>query len=82
MEILTADVPWTPESVERREQARQRIYELNDELPRFLSEYYFITRDMDGLEQFLPLFEGVMKIELLSPIEGEVLRMEITPLGY
>ena len=61
-----ADVPWTPESVERKEQARQRIYELDDELPSLLSQYYLITRDMDGLEQFLPLFEGVMEI-ILSP---------------
>ena len=82
VEILTTDVPWTPEVGEWRDRARHRLYELDDELPRLLSQYYLITRDMDGLEQFLPLFEGLMEIELLSPIEGEVLRMEITPLGY
>ena len=77
LEILRAD---PPVFAERWEQARHRMYELDDELARLLSDYYFITRDMDELEQFLPLFEGLMKIEFLPPTEGEILRMDITLL--
>ena len=56
-----ADVPWSPGVGEQINQAHERIDELDSELPRLVSQYYFATRNLDDLEQLLPLFRGVMK---------------------
>ena len=84
MDIIMTDIPnWTPEFGEQQERARGRLYELDSHLPQLLSEYYFVTRDMDSLERLLPLFEGVMKIELGPGIqEGELFRMSTTPARF
>ncbi len=84
MDIINADIPnWTPEFGEQQDQARYRMAELDNELPGLLSQYYFVTRDMDSLERLLPLFEGVMKIELGPGIqEGELFRMTTTPARF
>lgn len=83
MEIRTADVPWTPEVHEQKIQAERRIDTLDSELPDLLSRYYLITRDMDGFQQLLPLFEGVMAIELIPVTqEGSILNMRTTPIRF
>ena len=84
MDIIMTDIPnWTPEFGEQQNQARYRMAELDDELPGLLSQYYFVTRDMESLERLLPLFEGVMKIELGPGIqEGELFRMTTTPARF
>ena len=62
MEIVMADIPnWTPEFGEQQDQARERMFELDNDLPQLLTQYYFVTRDMESLEQLLPLFKGIMK---------------------
>lgn len=83
METIMTDVPGTPGLGEQMDQAHQRIDELDSELPKLISQYYFVTRNMDDLEQLLPLFEGVMKIELSSGTEeGELFHMNITPARF
>ena len=83
MEIRTANVPWTPEVHEQKIQAERRIDTLDSELPSLLSKYYLLTRDMDGFQQLLPLFEGVMEIELIPVTqEGSILNMRTTPIRF
>ena len=83
MEIRMADVPLTPEVYERKMQAVRRIDTLDSELPDLLSRYYLITRDMDGFQQLLPLFEGVIEIELIPVTqEGSILNMRTTPVRF
>ena len=83
MEIVYSDVPWNPEVHEQRIQAEKRIDELDAELPNFVAHYYMITRDMDGVEQLLSHFDGVMEIEFTpAAIEGELFSMEVMPIRY
>lgn len=81
IEILYADVPWTPEFQERRLQAQQRRDELESEFPNLVAKYFMLTQDMDSLEQLLPLFEGVIEIEFTPPVNGGGLfSMDVIPI--
>ena len=83
IELLYADIPYTPEVHEQRLQAGQRKDELEAEFPNLVAKYYMLTRDMDGLEQLLPLFEGVIEIEFFPPVnEGGLFSMEVNRLHF